>query len=1114
MPGVAPQSGNMFDALDTKYGPGASSAPAAVQSAPTGNIFDSLDTKYGPKTPTPSQAAGHFDPSTIQVPQSSWKDYLPTMNSLKETGKTIEEGVTQSPPVQVAKSLISPSPGAQQIEATLPHNNAAENILSTLAKPIVRGFLAPATEGFAQDVGHQIATGFNEKQTPTDQLNSFLNSATFGMSMAATLYGGSETAGNKLATTKGPVIEFTPEEINNIASEVKDNPNLSPKFKQGLQVLADEGAGLKVTTPVKAGGVRGAVGEFLGGKPTPEFEVVQPKEGQVTPFRGAESPSAPSIREQLGAGEAAGVEAPKTGALSIREQLSAPEPTETAPVQSAALGVRQQLDQQSGMSDFDRAAQQGSVNPGQAFEDIKASIDKFKQDVADTRAGEALRAKFVGNEASRVVIDNHFFDDMQKVVTNPLEQEALTLYRNFRDPKAFRERLLDQDFKDNPESSSLESEKRVDEILKKHELQHMIDGTHPAYQEAIDFYTKHNPGATETDIAAFKAAAVKDVQKFIKPIQLAMNPSSSLVAADKAYTEFAKSHLKEGRDLGILDSKIKPENYVPQMTTPSVKPRGYQSRVGSAKLGGKFVNSMERQFPTPLHGVIAGAMPKSINAITNGRIYAQHHAAAAATTEFLQELSDIQLANLNAENVPTDWEMVKVGARKNVYLPKKVADAIKPLLEKNPDVSTLQKLSNFQKIIKAGEVSASIFHLKALSLTAVNSMSSTGFIKASMSDMESPTFRNDEIDFVKHSGTTPEQGKTAEAYKMANQGTAITQMDMIKSTPGIKQVVEFSDELTRLTFDVAQRKFKVNDYALQRDAWMGKHPEATPEELFNAKLNIAKDVNATYGGLNLDVLGVSKYTRFIAKVLFFAPDWTYSNVLKGKYVFTNEGARWNAFKFFMKSAIVTYVLSQMASLLVGHKLSKHPFKVYLGTDKNGKEMYGNWFAVGAFGDWVNELTNVQKSGLITGTAVTVGNKMASLPRSIIHQLTNQNYLGQTITTKGASPVVNTIRSAMEAASENLPLPFGLIDSIKYAIDEKTARNFWDYATIILGQPTTHEIPQGSHVPTTGQNKGQVVQDKPGTGSNRPQQSLWQQIVTGKLYQTTQPKGRSGRSKAR
>lgn len=733
----------------------------------------------------------------------------------------------------------------------------------------------------------------------------------------------------------------------------------------------------------------------------------------------------------------------------------------------------------SDMSDLDRASQEGSVNPGQALDDIKGAIDKFKQNIADSKAGEALRTKYVGNENARIVQDNHLFDSLAHIVKDPIEQEALTLYRNFKD--------------------------------KPGELAQVLNGTHPAYAEAVEEFKKNNPGASAGDIAGFQKSQISGIQKFAKVIKVALNPSNSIRAVDAALDNYFTNKLAEGKKGGFLDSSIDPKTYINQMTTPKAKPKGFVGRATRGALGKKFVHGMQRVFESPLHAVINGYQPKTINAIDLGRIYAQRHAAAAATNDFIRELQSVQLAEMTKDNAPADWKEVKIGT-KTVYLPEKLADALSPLVESDPlkQAHFIGNITRFEQLIKAGEVAASVFHYKALAITASNSMTPLQAAKAMVGDMNTDLFKGNEIDFVRHGGTTSELGKTAESYKMANKGTAVTTGDMLRNTPGIKQALALSDEMTRQTFDVAQRKFKVTDFTLQRDAWMAKHPDATAEELSSAKIDIAKYVNNVYGGLNLDTLGWSKLTRGITRALFFAPDWTFSNLLNVKGAFTGGASQARTWKFFTQSAIATFALSQMASLLISGKRSKHPFKVYLGKDKNGKEMYGNWFGVGAFGDLVNELTNVQNQGLITGTAQTVGNKLASLPRSVVHQMTNQNYLHQPITSKGASPVVNTARSAIEAASENIPAPFSLIDSIKYVTDKKTARNFWDYASIVLGTAPTHEIPAGQHVPTTGKDKGKVVPDKPGQGVNRQQNSILDQIKGSPVFKTAPKKASSSR----
>ena len=64
--------------------------------------------------------------------------------------------------------------------------------------------------------------------------------------------------------------------------------------------------------------------------------------------------------------------------------------------------------------------------------------------------------------------------------------------------------------------------------------------------------------------------------------------------------------------------------------------------------------------------------------------------------------------------------------------------------------------------------------------------------------------------------------------------------------------------MTKATFDVAQRKFKVIDYSTKEAQWLAKNPKRYGCAVWHSHARLlAKEVNAVYGGLNWDVLGVS-----------------------------------------------------------------------------------------------------------------------------------------------------------------------------------------------------------------------------------------------------------------
>ena len=192
------------------------------------------------------------------------KNFLP---SLKESFKFAGQSATEIP-VGLYKSFTEPTEGAKQIEGTM-----QDGFLKTLAKPVVRGFIAPSVEVFATEVGKDIgefkSTGTISKKTPQEELNRFLGGAQFGMAMAGMLYGGSKTLGDKLATSKTGVLKVTPAEIRAVLAEkpLTGTPEAVAYIENQLKAVADSGNSLKIDINKPAGGIRQATGEFLGGSP-------------------------------------------------------------------------------------------------------------------------------------------------------------------------------------------------------------------------------------------------------------------------------------------------------------------------------------------------------------------------------------------------------------------------------------------------------------------------------------------------------------------------------------------------------------------------------------------------------------------------------------------------------------------------------------------------------------------------------------------------------------------------------------------------------------------------------------------------------------------------------
>jgi hypothetical protein len=280
-------------------------------------------------------------------------------------------------------------------------------------------------------------------------------------------------------------------------------------------------------------------------------------------------------------------------------------------------------------------------------------------------------------------------------------------------------------------------------------------------------------------------------------------------------------------------------------------------------------------------------------------------------------------------------------------------------------------------------------------------------------------------------------------------------MDMLRNLPGIKQADKAAQFLTHETFDVLQRKFKVMGYALQKAQWMAKHPEADALSLTEAKRSIAKEINAAFGGLHWENMGINKNTLELSRALMLAPDWTFSNVVNAKYSFEVGPGGAAARKFWIKSAVTGCLLTQAMSIAVSGKLSNHATEVYLGKDKNGEDVYSNTFFAGAPKDATTLFENIRQFGAIEGLAHSIASKLGPLARTGMELATNKDWMGKDITTKGAGFGKNTMRAAGEIGSNLAPVPFSVSNIAKMITDPNDKEGFWDYLSVLGGTPPRH-----------------------------------------------------------
>ena len=220
------------------------------------------------------------------------------------------------------------------------------------------------------------------------------------------------------------------------------------------------------------------------------------------------------------------------------------------------------------------------------------------------------------------------------------------------------------------------------------------------------------------------------------------------------------------------------------------------------------------------------------------------------------------------------------------------------------------------------ELGLSVFHLKALNLTGLGNEGLSGLVGTYISDMKSPEFLEAEKSWIRAGLTTPVLGRAVEAYQALTPSSLPTTAEKIRSLPGLKQVDQAAAAITHLTFGIVQRKLKVTDASLKHAKWIERHPTATPAEAFEAQRLISKEINAAYGGLHWENLGVNRVTQELSRALMLAPDWTFSNIFNVGQSFTGGPGGNAARLFWIRSIILGLALTAGMSILMSGKRGK------------------------------------------------------------------------------------------------------------------------------------------------------------------------------------------------
>jgi hypothetical protein len=585
-------------------------------------------------------------------------------------------------------------------------------------------------------------------------------------------------------------------------------------------------------------------------------------------------------------------------------------------------------------------------------------------------------------------------------------------------------------------------------------------------QEALSFMRDYrdDPQELQSAIEEIRNGDNENLKAFIPSMERALNPSPEMIQADQQITQYFAKALALGRETGTLDSGIDPARYSPRLFVKAAEESEARQGTGSSKFTTKTPNAIRREYLRLLDPLKSGDIEaRTFNALDELGIYADRMGTAVSTKLLATELENTDLGKHGTqEEHPEGWVELNPGRRSlaGFYVPKVVADAIAPMLrEGEPQVAGLLSMQNY---VKGLELGLSAFHMKALTITAMNNMTFAEFTRSLKSDNQSPEFEAREQHAALYGLTTTKTGVPVESYQGLKASSLPTGLDKLYDVPVIKQVDAFAKAVTRETFDTIQRKFKVMDFSQKESAWIAKHPNATDVEYGSAMRGISKEVNAAYGGLNWDVLGVSKGMQNFSRLLMLAPDWTYSNVLNLKYTGEGGPAGSAARSFWVKSFVTGFALTAAMSELVGGKYDiKHPEMVYMGKDKDGKEMYANWFFAGAPKDSITLARRVIKDGALRGLAEFIVYKAGPIASTITSMAFNTDATGKPISKRGEDFAQQTKDQAEFAAGKVAPITGkNVVETVQRLLTDKdrdySYKDVLEAVGDVVGVTTIHE----------------------------------------------------------
>jgi hypothetical protein len=434
------------------------------------------------------------------------------------------------------------------------------------------------------------------------------------------------------------------------------------------------------------------------------------------------------------------------------------------------------------------------------------------------------------------------------------------------------------------------------------------------------------------------------------------------------------------------------------------------------------------------------------------RLHNEEMARVNTSRALAENMRDVGLAQWRVPSqVPDGWKAVGRLSKQRPFIdkdgnpqivtyqltaPEGIADALKAISD--PDyakwIDGVRGVQKYQGLVKTFDLSLSLFHHFTFLMTALYSGGIRTLLEfPHMEEMlKSDDFLKQEEDFLGHTGITANVDANQD-YLRDLMGKNKDFFGTLTELPVVKQGLEITNKSSNFLFGKAQRYLKVMNYAENCSKWLSDNPNATADEILEAKNGFAKAENAKYGGLNWEAMGIQKSHLSIARLILLAPDYTTANAMLFGYAFSKGTAGNVARKQILTSMLAGMVLTEGINyMLTGHY-----------TDENEKGHFleiqiapGVYISLlrGGVGDIAKAASMIIQNGAM-GIPQFLQGKTSPFTRTATGLLSNTQYTGVPITKRNDDAIKQTYKALKFTLANTTPAPFSATNAWQYLHNE-------------------------------------------------------------------------------